>query len=56
MSKNLSWSVLLLIGLVALGISKLLGGVIGNSIGVLADILLLLGVVTGISNLFKKKS
>lgn len=55
MKKELSWSVLLLLGLIAFGISKLIGGVIGDGIGLLADILLLLGVVNGLGTAFKKK-
>lgn len=56
MNKNISWSTLLLVGLIALGLSKLIGGVIGSAIGVLADIFLLLGIVNGVANLFKKKT
>jgi hypothetical protein len=55
MKKNISWQVLILLGVVGIVISRVASGVIIDSIGVLGDLLFLLGVVNLISALVKRK-
>ena len=45
MKKNLSWKILIGVAIVAYALSYLLGGVIGNALGLLGLICLLLGIV-----------
>mgnify|MGYP001573237102 CR=1 len=54
MKKNLSWKVLLGLGLVLDLIGRFLDGVILNAIGVLGDLLFLFGIVSLISILIRK--
>ncbi len=54
MKKKLSWAVILAIGIVCWFLSRAIGGVVGSSIGLLADILILVGVITGIVEAVKK--
>lgn len=55
MKKSLSWQVLLLLGVIVIIIGRTIGGVIGQIINVLGDILFLLGVVNMISTMLKKR-
>ena len=54
MKKKLSWQVTLVLGIVFYFLAKAVSGVIGDFIGVLADILLLVGIITGVVEAVKK--
>ena len=57
MNKALSWKVLLPLGVVAWVVSHyIITGVVADAIGVLATIILLMGVIDFFRNLFKQKS
>jgi len=54
MKKNLSWQVLLLLGVIGIIISRILDGVVFQAIGVLGDILFVLGVINMIRGMIKR--
>jgi hypothetical protein len=55
MHKNLSWWVLVLLGLVCEAAGRLIEGVIGNAIGTLGLLLLIFGIIQGLREWWQKR-
>lgn len=55
MKNNISWKALLLIGVIAIVVSRVFEGVVANAIGVLGDIVFLIGLVSMISSMIKAR-
>ncbi|MEI7425666.1 MAG: hypothetical protein WCK16_01910 [Candidatus Moraniibacteriota bacterium] len=55
MKKNIPWQALLTIGLVGAIVGRFIGGVVGDAVGVLGDICLLIGIANMIVALIKKR-
>ena len=55
MKKNISWPVLIIIGLVGDFIGRFTDGIIGDAVGVIGDICLLIGIVNAIVILIKRR-
>lgn len=56
MKKNISWQMLIVIGLVSFLAGRfIISGIIGNAIGVFGDVCLLIGIVNAIVALIKKR-
>lgn len=55
MKKNISWQVLVAVGLIGSLAGRFIGGIVGNAIGVVGDSCLLIGIVNMIVALIKNR-